>query len=308
LRDPDSTRIDLRTMQRLATRVERGRSGGGDDPMKSLMLEHGFEFDPVPDGKFHRFRGPDDKRENCWCIFYGDHGAFGNWRTGEHYKWSERGQLSPDESIALSKKIAADKRRRMKETAERHAKAADEAQAVWQAATPCISHDYLTRKAVQSHRLRVKNDALLVPMYAGKKLWNLQTIYPDGTKRFRPGGKVSGCYYPIGRPTGRLWLAEGYATAATLHELTGDAVACCFNANNIPKVAAALKPQFPGLKLLIGADNDNAGISAAERAAEIASAKIILPEFDQGDDGTDWNDYAATYGHDITREQINAVA
>ncbi len=205
------------------------------------MLEHGFDVHPIPDGKIHRFRGPIDNNRNGWYVFHGDHGAFGNWKSDLYVKWSKRGQLSPDERRAIQKKIQASKRRYTRETKARYERAAIEAAGVWKAATPCIGHTYLSKKGVLSHGLKVQGIHLLVPMYNGGKQWSLQKIAPDGSKQFLTGGKVSRCYFPIGKPKRRLWLAEGYATAATLHALTGDAVACCFNAGNLAMVAKSLR-------------------------------------------------------------------
>jgi putative DNA primase/helicase len=267
------------------------------------MLEHGFDVHPIPDGKIHRFRGPEDKRPNAWYVFHGDHGAFGHWKTGLSVKWSERGQLSAAERQALLKKIQASNRKRAREEKARHERVAKQAATEWKKGLPCIGHTYLSKKGVFSHGLKVHGVHLLVPMYDGK-LWSLQKIAPDGTKRFLSGGKVSGCYYPIGKPKDRLWLAEGYATAATLHELTGDAVACCFNAGNLAKVASTLHRKLPGTRITVGADNDKTGLESASRAAAIAGGKFIYPEFDDGDSGTDWNDFASVYGKKFTREAI----
>ena len=267
------------------------------------MLEYGFDVYPEPDGQIHRFKGPEDKKPNGWYVFHGDHGAFGNWKTGLCVKWSERGELSPDKRRELLKKIQASNRRGAREEKTRHERVASQAATSWELATPCIGHTYLSKKEVLSHGLKVHGIHLIVPMYDGQ-LWSLQKIAPDGSKRFLPGGKVSGCYFPIGKPKHRLWLAEGYATAATLHELTGDAVACCFNADNLAKVAVTLRRKLPGIRITVGADNDKAGLENASRAAAIAGGKFVYPEFDAGDSGSDWNDFATTYGKRFTREAI----
>lgn len=273
------------------------------------MLEYGFDVHPTADGKFHRFKGPDDKRENGWYVFHGDHGAFGNWKTSLTVRWSNRGQLSDDERRELDRKINAFRRRHAREIKAGHNRVAKEAASIWRAATPCIRHSYLTNKRVLSHGLKVRDANLLVPMYDNGKLWSLQQIPPDGIKkRNLPGGKVKGCYYPIGTPGKRLWLAEGYATAATLHELTGDAVACCFSAGNLADVARTLRGKLPNTRIVIGADNDEAGRENALKAASIAGSVSVYPEFDPGDPGTDWNDFATTYGVEFTRELLHGHA
>ena len=68
--------------------------------------------------------------------------------------------------------------------------------------------------------------ALIIPMKIGRSLHSLQFIAPNGEKRFLPGGRVRGCYYAVGatdglKQHGVLCIAEGYATAASIHEATG---------------------------------------------------------------------------------------
>jgi putative DNA primase/helicase len=274
--------------------------------MRELMLQHGFDVYPIPDGEIHRFKGPEDKNRNGWYVFHGDHGAFGNWRTmgDTHIPWSNRGDLSATELRELRARIRAVKRKREREEKARHEKAAKQAAELWKRAAPCARHAYLSKKVVLSHGLRSDGVHLLVPMYLNGKLWSLQKIAPDGSKRFLRGGKVSGCYYPIGKLKERLWLAEGYATAATLHEITGDAVACCFSAGNLAGVATTLYGELPGIRITVGADNDKTGLKSASRAAAIAGGKFVYPKFNDGDSGTDWNDFASVYGRKFTREAI----
>ena len=54
-----------------------------------------------------------------------------------------------------------------------------------------------------------------------------------------------------------LLIAEGYATAATLHEATGLPVAVAFHANNLTAVASAYHAADPGLRIIIASDNDH---------------------------------------------------
>ena len=66
-------------------------------------------------------------------------------------------------------------------------------------------HGYLVKKGIQAHGVRVAEDGrLAVPMYADGKLQSIQYIAEEGGKRFLSGGRVSGCYYPIGKPDGVL--------------------------------------------------------------------------------------------------------
>ena len=96
---------------------------------------------------------------------------------------------------------------------------------MWVAATPTQAHPYLTDKIVQSHGLRQDEvGRLLVPVQdADGRIWSIQKIGSDGFKSFQEGGKVEGGHFVIGDllHPGPILIAEGYATAATLHEMTG---------------------------------------------------------------------------------------
>ena len=133
--------------------------------------------------------------------------------------------------------------------------------------------------------LRQLRDMLLVPARdeAGA-LGTLQFIGPDGVKRFLTGGRIRGCYCAIGRPGDCLLLAEGYATAATIFEATGCAVAVAFNAGNLLPVAQALRRKFPALRLVVCADDDagtpgNPGLTHARAAARAVGGDVVAPDF-----------------------------
>jgi len=176
----------------------------------------------------------------------------------------------------------------------------------------------LVRKAVTGHGVRYASDVLLVPLLDEiGKLWNVQRIQADGSKRFLSGGRVSGCFHVIGDAASSAWVlvAEGYATAATLHEASGYAVAVAFNAGNVKHVTRALRQKFPAAKLLICADNDreteaktgkNPGAIVATEAAKAELCSWCMPAA-LPDGGTDYNDLAAASGLDAVRGQITAA-
>ncbi len=65
-------------------------------------------------------------------------------------------------------------------------------------AAPIPDHPYLIAKGVRSHSLRQRGDELLVPLYSGGVLVNLQRIAPDGSKRFLFGGADQGHIFAAG--------------------------------------------------------------------------------------------------------------
>ena len=54
--------------------------------MLDTMLDMGYEPEYlIDDGRIHRFPAPDKRPSNrsAWYVYYGTHGAFGTWSTGQ---------------------------------------------------------------------------------------------------------------------------------------------------------------------------------------------------------------------------------
>ncbi|EJL77466.1 hypothetical protein PMI12_01729 [Variovorax sp. CF313] len=262
--------------------------------------------DPLhADGDIHRF-SPTGKRgdDAGWYVFHPDGvpaGVFGDWRSGESQTWCAKGEdeLSDAERQAMCRRIKDAQRKRAAEEVRVHGESASNALAAWEDAGPAVAHPYLAAKGVKPYGVRMDGHRLLVPMHdATGKLNSLQIISPDGTKCFMPGGRVRACYHAIGKPMGRVFVCEGYATGATIHEAMGDAVAVAFSAGNLLPVAVALRAKYPSLEIIIAADDDwktpeNPGLSAARLAAQAVGGKVAVPDFTglpRDDKDTDFND------------------
>ena len=105
---------------------------------------------------------------------------------------------------------------------------------------PATGNAYLTRKGFPAlecltltalHKtggVTFRAGDVVVPLHDGTgALVNLQLINFDGLKRTLKGGAVKGtCHIIEGQKQAgkRLWIAEGYATALTVHHLTGETV------------------------------------------------------------------------------------
>ncbi|MBS0318431.1 MAG: DUF927 domain-containing protein, partial [Proteobacteria bacterium] len=202
------------------------------------------------------------------------------------------------------------------------ARAAGEAVAQWSAASESGASAYLARKGVQPYGVRFAADGwLLVPVRneAGE-LVNLQRIAPakpsDGApeKLFLKGGRKRGCWHWCGDPAGAaaLLLAEGYATAASVHEATGRPVAVAFDAGNLGHVARALRQQHPAALIVVCGDDDrataaktgnNPGRDKATAAARPVRGLALFPE-GLPEAGSDFNDLHQAVGLDAVRQQI----
>ena len=297
------------------------------DPIKHFRLAiaaAGLEApDSInPNGAIHRF-STNGKRgdDSGWYMLHTDGiaaGAFGCWRAGLQSTWCSKSDndMSAAERDAYRQRIKAMQVQREAEQGQRQQHASQTAAALWQRATPApAAHEYLTRKGVNPHGVKVDGDKLLIAMRdTAGTLHSLQTIAPDGEKRFHPGGRVKGCYHSIGKPAGVLIICEGYATGASIHEATGHAVAVAFNAGNLEPVGLALHAKYPALKIIVAADDDshtagNPGLSKAKTAAMAVDGLLAVPTFPAGrpDKATDFNDLHQLAGADAVRACIDAA-
>lgn len=128
------------------------------------------------------------------------------------------------------------------------------------------------------------------------RLVSLQFIGADGGKFFLKHSRKSGLFHLVAAEQhlaapGRLVdgveviaVAEGYATAATIHQATGWPVAVCFDAGNLLGVSKALRAAHPGAGMILCADDDrdtagNPGRAKAEKAAAAVGGVWVLPQF-----------------------------
>ena len=198
----------------------------------------------------------------------------------------------------------------------RHKEAARTAARLWgDASAALFDHPYLTNKGVGAHGLKQQSDGcLIVPLRdENGALHSLQTIAATGQKRYLPGGRKRACFHMIGEinPGGQILIAEGYATAASLHEATGLTVAVACDCANLQPVGEALRKKYPAAMLIFRADDDawtagNPGAAKAKDAAQAVGGKIALPKFSgpRMEGQTDFNDLALAEGLEAVRRAI----
>ena len=274
----------------------------------------------IDDGVIHRFNTNGRPRDDSgWYCLHSDGlpaGSFGDWRTGLKQDWCSKSDstMTEAERQANRERVQAMQRQREADLVLRQTQAAHDAAKRWAAAKPCTQHPYLTRKGIKPHGVKIEGDNLLIPMRTTDgTIHSLQTIAPDGSKMFMPGGRVKGCYFSIGKPAGSVTVCEGAATGASIHEATGGAVAVAFNAGNLDAVATALRDKYPALKIILAADDDhltagNPGMTKARAAALAVGGYLAIPEFfgyDRPDSATDFNDLHQLAGLDAVKASID---
>ncbi|ENW7457459.1 primase-helicase zinc-binding domain-containing protein, partial [Salmonella enterica] len=182
---------------------------------------------------------------------------------------------------------------------------------------PATDNAYLTRKGFPDREcpvLTVMHKTGGVTFRAGDvvvplsddtgALVNLQLINADGLKRTLKGGQVKGTCHVIGgkKQAGkRLWIAEGYATALTVHHLTSETVMVALSSVNLFSLASLARQKHPACQIVLAADRDlnGAGQTKAAAAADACEGVVALPPV-----FGDWNDAFVQKGEEATRKAI----
>lgn len=321
------------------------------------------------DGQKHRYKISGDRgtaRNGEYCVYCDERpvGWAKSWSVKhgmEYAVWTyyQPGESpwSEEERREYVKRMEAQRAAAARQRELDRARASAEAAAKWEVATePRAGHPYLKKKGLSgAHGARQLGKLLVLPIRsASGALMNIQTIGPDGEKRFHPGAPKGGGFFvipghspgahektghslgateelgsaepghspgpyektgqspgPYENPEGgdrEVFLCEGFATGATVHEATGRTVIVAWDCGNLPKVAALLRARYPG-RLVLAADNDhrtpgNPGMAAAFELAEQFGIPFSSPSFEENEPGSDWNDYAALHGIERTAEEI----
>ena len=247
----------------------------------------------------------------------------------------------PEEQARIKAEREAARVAEEKAQAERHERVKNTAQRIWSSSAPAdMNHPYLAAKGItdpasiaglrQNHYQGDHN--LLVPVVYDREIVNMQSINQDGGKRFLSGGQVHGGFAVVGdasKTDQGIVIAEGYATAASIHQAIGKPVIVAFNAGNMVAVSERLAKNLPkDVPVTFAVDND-ATQTGMKKALQAAShfdgrAQVIEPEFtmkqiqqyqlengvdDQGRPKlpSDFNDLHRLAGIDAVRETMEAA-
>lgn len=298
-----------------------------EDAARAALLELGLASPKSlePD-RFHVVDAEDGKRGNgagrIKVFADGKGGYCQNWKTGEKRSFFLDGETKAKPLTKRERaRIDRERRKRQAEAAAKQDRAAKRALCDWKNGVPAPrTFPYLVRKDIEPHGARLGRwrrviqdkggnratltieNALLLPLFdAAGTIRSLQAIFPEKhpvlgrDKDFLPGGGLAGLFWWIGKRSNQadetVLIAEGFATAATLHEQSGHRVYMAFTAGNLLAVGRIVRERLPSANIVFAADNDaktagNPGVTKANEAAAAVGGSVAVPPIDG-----DFNDY-----------------
>lgn len=267
-------------------------------------------------------------------------GSYGIWQGTDNgaqkitLPRDDQGAMTPEQREAMravwkeAAKAAALQRKQEAAAAANHARKA------WAKYSLEGTSAYLTAKGVPGVGVRYSEGgaAVLPVIDASGNIHGLQFLRTAAqakaarrpAKEFWPKGVAKqGHFHLLGhQPDWIILVAEGYATAASIHAATGLPVACAFDAGNLMPVAQALRGRYKRARILICADDDswtdgNPGVTAASAAAMAVGGEWVKPAWPDeaerqeaqaanGHKWTDFNDLHAASGLAIVGSQLTS--
>jgi putative DNA primase/helicase len=279
------------------------------DAMRAAGLEPPDEIHM--DGKIHRFKSgtkgsPGHGDKPGWYLVFGDGipaGRFGCWRAGMEvmFRADIGRKLTQTEEMVNVRRMTEAKALRDAALERQHQVASETVEKIWTTANPASAeHPYLAKKGIDVHGARITGDGRLVlPLYdQDGTLATLQYIDHEGGKLYHPGGQTGGKFWMVGTTDepGTIFIAEGFATAATIHETTNRPVVVAYSASNLVPVTGTLREMHGATQdIVIVADHDQSGVGQrySEQASAKYGARMVMPPI-----LGDANDYAQA-GHDL---------
>ncbi|MEW5250883.1 zincin-like metallopeptidase domain-containing protein [Microbulbifer sp. 2201CG32-9] len=298
------------------------------EELAETLKANGFQLNdsPIIDGKWHRVPVDDDGRGQT----SGAYRVFGDGRPAGHYqnhrlhdepvKWVASGQrLSDEERAKLQAEAATKKAQRQALQAQKYDHHAKRCQQLWDQLRPAAGNQYLVRKGVKNYDVRMdKKGRLVVPLRnAQGQIRSLQRIGSNGFKSLKKGAEKQGNYHLLNgdklATSKAYFIAEGYATAASIAEATNMPVVAAIDAGNLPAVAQQFHHQYHDKGVVIAGDDDrfnekgNKGRRKAEEAVSLVGdgARLVLPRFGNNPErATDFNDLHQQNGLDALKNQL----
>lgn len=321
--------------------------GSNYDDVLAQLRQAGLQVDHLETGRMRRCRVEGDREKRGWYSLHelrndsGEWlivGSYGIWRGSDSNAQKievRKSEFSADQRAALRARIAEDRKAAERERAKAAELAARRAAAGWAKAAPEGDSEYLARKGVGAHGVRFGGSGeVIIPLLdLDGRVHGLQIIRSGKAaaasrrpaKEFWPAGLAKkGHFFVLGSPAAAsvILVAEGYATAASLHEATGLCTIVAWDAGNLLPVVQSLAKRYKRARILVCADDDafsagNPGVTAAAAAAMAVKGEWVAPVFAdaearqaafdaKGTKLTDFNDLHLLEGLHVVRRQIEA--
>ena len=294
---------------------------------QEFINDRGFGHQEIIfDEQIHRFKPHGSKVKSAWYIAFRnlgfESGVVGDWKSGsqENFCSKKKSTLTQEQRRQYAQEMAKKDEKNRIDIIKRHLTAKNEVGKIWsESSTKKLdNHRYLVNKKINPSNIRKNADGdIVIPIYDSNRiLWSLQTIKPNGIKLFHKGGKINGCYHPIGFSNNilpQIILCEGYSTGTSIYQATSIPTAVCFSANNLESVAKLLRVKYPKTKIIIAGDDDqfnsiNIGRNKSFIAAKQVNASAIFPVFkDLSTKPTDFNDLLCLEGLEAVKKQFIEV-
>lgn len=325
---------DLSLLKRWLPRPQEMSMDAGDPVTEfAQVLENaGLVIQGLPqmDGAIHRVATRDDKKgaqSGAYKAYLDGRpsGWYRDYRSADNspttWTFSRAENIDPLARLHLKASAQQNRDEKERKLQQQYNKQAGYARSYLNGLPQATAHEYLTRKGIRAApgvRLNNKNE-LVIPFSNGRgEIRSYQRIPVTGGKdaRILKGSEKSGNWFAFGTPeNGRpLLFAEGYATAASLHEATGLPVLMTIDADNMINVAKNARKIWTDSPFVFCADNDhqrkiNKGVSSAKKAAASTHGEVIIPVFTEAERAqglTDFNDLDVSRGRDDFQHVMNA--
>lgn len=258
------------------------------------LKAEGFEFSNHEEGKFNRcsVSGSSKSKKPAWFVYRiiegKCFGAFGDHRDGITNYWpGDIGQDSKKEFVSF---LSEDDKKSINSSILIYE---------YNITGEVKDHYYLYKKKVDLNLvkglIKSKGDTLVLPLYSiDGEISGIQHIEIDGSKKFVTGTRQKGSmfFFPSENKN-RVIICEGWATGYSIWASTKDNVCVAWSAGNIYSVSESIRKKHPEMAIVIAADNDQAGLTAAEDCkTKISKCSSIVPK----NEGEDFNDVFVNQG------------
>lgn len=280
----------------------------GITPRENLSL--------VMDGNIHRFSVEGDRYCEKSGAYYIHADGWPNWAIMDYRQHSSMIKFTLDKEFMKETQFSTwpkkDKKKELEEEKRKREEARKRAYDEWKSSSRegIYQHPYIQLKKIRClgkfvkvHGRRKTNDYcsegdLLIPLInpVTGRFQSLQRIsYKtyDGKhiKGIYPSTIFKGAMYPFYIPRfSEIVICEGFATGSSIFEATKgqSLVICAMSCNNMAEITKIFHEKYNNIPIIIGADNDEAGLRVADEIIKNGHAqRIITPPIK----GYDWNDY-----------------